>query len=90
VLDQHFRIPLGVVPSDVRAEMSEKAQFPELEQIATRTYSILETVGDYLSRRNANLKLVRLATLDIVSKDDPLTIGHHVFSIFIAGLDHQT
>jgi hypothetical protein len=26
---------------------------------------------------------------DIVGKDDPLKIGHHVFSIFIAGLDHQ-
>jgi hypothetical protein len=92
------------------AEVPAKAQFPELEQAATRSYGILETcVGDYLSHRNADLKLVRSATLaawtachglatvmadrsnawDIVGKDDPLKIGHHVFSIFIAGLDHQ-
>jgi len=92
------------------AEVPAKAQFPELEQAATRSYGILETcVGDYLSHRNADLKLVRSAALaawtachglatvmadrlnawDIVGKDDPLKIGHHVFSIFIAGLDHQ-
>ena len=92
------------------AEVPSKAQFPELEQAATRSYGILETcVGDYLSHRNADLKLVRSAALaawtachglatvmadrlnawDIVGKDDPLKIGHHVFSIFIAGLDHQ-
>jgi len=44
--------------------MSEKAQFPELDQAATRPYA-----------------------WDIVGKDDPLKIGHHVFPIFIAGLD---
>ena len=46
------------------AEVPAKAQFPELEQAATRSYGILETcVGDYLSHRNADLKLVRSAAL---------------------------
>jgi len=89
-------------------DIPNKAEFPELEQAARRSYGILETcVGEYLSSRNASLARVRpaalaawtachgLATLmvdrqnawDIVRKD-PLKIGHDVFAIFIAGLDH--
>jgi AcrR family transcriptional regulator len=90
-------------------DIPNKAQFPELEQAATRSYGILETcVGDYLSDRGVPLTRVRPAALaawtachglatimadrqnawEIVGRD-PLKIGHDVFVIFIAGLDHQ-
>ncbi|CAN7738120.1 TetR-like C-terminal domain-containing protein [Variovorax sp. LjRoot84] len=45
-------------------DIPNKAQFPELEQAATRSYGILETcVGDYLSDRGVPLTRVRPAAL---------------------------
>jgi AcrR family transcriptional regulator len=45
-------------------EIPNKAQFPDLEQAARRSYGILETcVGEYLASRNASLARVRPAAL---------------------------
>lgn len=65
VMLAHLRFSMGH-PALYRvmfgAEVPAKAQFPELEQAATRSYGILKTcVVDYLSHRNTDLKLVRSA-----------------------------
>ena len=48
-----------------------------------------QCVPGHARARHAERMADRLNAWDIAGKDDPLKIGHHVFSIFIAGLDHQ-
>jgi AcrR family transcriptional regulator len=79
-------------------DIPNKTKYPELEQAARREY--LSSRGVSLTRVRpaalaawtachglATLLVDRQNAWDIVSKD-PLKIGHDVFAIFIAGLDH--